>query len=173
MILLKLFLSFLKVGFFAVGGAYSFLPLIEKEVVQKYNWLSREEFLEVLSIVKVFPGAISIKYATYTGYKIAGFWGAAIANIGNFLAPALLVGLASFFYIKYKNLPAVKNAFSMIQLAIFAMIIAVAFQTISIDKLTQLKNLLVIISAFAIFLFTKIEPALIIICAGIMGILLK
>lgn len=173
MILLKLFLSFLKVGFFAVGGAYSFLPLIEKEVVQKYNWLSREEFLEVLSIVKVFPGAISIKYATYTGYKIAGFWGAAIANIGNFLAPAILVGLASFFYIKYKNLPVVKNAFSMIQLAIFAMIIAVAFQTISIDKLTQLKNLLVIILAFILFLFTRIEPALIIICAGILGIFLK
>lgn len=173
MLLLKLFLSFLKVGFFAVGGAYSFLPLIEKEVVQKYNWLSKEEFLDVLSMVKIFPGAISIKYATYTGYKIAGIWGALAANIGNFLAPALLVALASFFYLKYKERPQVKNAFNMIELAVFAMLIAVAFQTVSIDKLTQLRNLLVIILAFSLFLFTKIEPALIIICAGILGILLK
>ncbi|HAH21030.1 MAG TPA: chromate transporter, partial [Candidatus Omnitrophica bacterium] len=76
MILFKLFFSFLRVGFFAIGGAYSFLPLIEKEVVQKYGWLSKEEFLEVLGMVNIFPGAISIKYATYTGYKIAGIWGA-------------------------------------------------------------------------------------------------
>ena len=156
-----------------MGGAYSFLPLIEKEVVQKYNWLSKEEFMDVLSMVKIFPGAISIKYATYTGYKIAGIWGAAAANIGNLLAPALLVALASFFYLKYKERPQVKNAFNMIELAVFAMIIAVAFQTVSIDRLTQLKNLLVIISAFSFFLFTKIEPAMIIICAGILGILLK
>src|SRR3989338_1337438 len=110
MIILKLFLSFLKVGFFAVGGAYSFLPLIEKEVVQKYQWLSQEEFLEVLGMVKIFPGAISIKYATYTGYKVGGIWGAIAANTGNFLAPALLIGLASFLYIRYKNIPALKNA---------------------------------------------------------------
>lgn len=173
MLLLKLFLSFLKVGFFAVGGAYSFLPLIEKEVVQKYNWLSKEEFLDVLSIVKIFPGAISIKYATYTGYKIAGIWGVVAANVGNFLAPALLVALASLIYLKYKERPQVKSAFNMIELAVFAMIIALAFQTVSIDKLTQLRNLLVIILGFCLFLFTKIEPALIIICAGILGILLK
>src|SRR3989338_7735250 len=128
MILIKLFLSFLKVGFFAVGGAYSFLPLIEKEVVEKQQWLSKQEFLEVLGMVNIFPGAISIKYATYTGYKMGGIWGAVAANVGNFLAPALVIGLFSVFYLKYKDLPALKSAFSMIQMAVFAMIIAVAFQ---------------------------------------------
>ena len=173
MILVKLFLAFLRVGFFAVGGAYSFLPLIEKEVVQKYNWLSREEFLEVLGMVQVFPGAISIKYATYTGYKIAGIWGAVVANIGNFLAPASLISLASIFYVKYKNLPHFKSAFNMVQLAVFAMIIALAFQSISIDKLVQAKNLLIIVLAFILFLYTKIHPALIIISAGLLGVFLK
>jgi len=72
MVLLKLFLSFLKIGLFAIGGAYSFLPLIERETVQYHHWLDKPEFLEVLGIVKIFPGAISIKFATYTGYKVAG-----------------------------------------------------------------------------------------------------
>lgn len=170
MILLKLFLSFLKVGFFAIGGAYSFLPLIEKEVVQRYQWLSKEEFLEVLGMVKIFPGAISIKYATYTGYKIAGIWGAVAANIGNFLAPALLIAFASFLYLRYKNVPAVKSAFEAIQLAVFAMIIAVAFQTVSPLKLFQLKSILIIILSFILFIYTKIEPALIIVLAGVIGI---
>jgi len=47
MILLKLFLVFLRIGFFAIGGAYSFLPLMEKELVQNYQWLDKPEFLEV------------------------------------------------------------------------------------------------------------------------------
>lgn len=173
MILIKLFLAFLKVGFFAIGGAYSFLPLIEKEVVQRYQWLSREEFLEVLGIVKIFPGAISIKYATYTGYKVAGLGGAIAANIGNFLAPALLIGFASFLYLRYKNLPAIKNAFSIIQLVVFAMILAVAFQTADMNRLIQLRSLIIIAVSFAIFIYTKIDPALIIICAGILGVFIK
>ena len=48
MILVRLFISFLRVGLFAIGGAYSFLPLIEKEVVQRYHWLTKEEFLDIL-----------------------------------------------------------------------------------------------------------------------------
>ena len=173
MILLRLFLAFLKVGFFAIGGAYSFLPLIEKEVVQNYNWLSKNEFMEVLGMVKIFPGAISIKYATYTGYKIAGIRGAVVSNVGNLLAPALLIGLASIFYTKYKDLLPIKNAFNMIQLAVFAMIIAVAFQTVSMAQLTQARNILIIALSFILFSFTKIDPALIIICAGILGVFLK
>lgn len=173
MILVKLFLAFFQIGLFAVGGAYSFLPLIEKEVVQKYQWLSKEEFLDVLGITSVFPGAISIKFATYTGYKIAGVWGAVLANIGNMLAPCLIVIGASLFYLKHKNAPLVKSAFGMIELAIFAMIVAVAFQSINPVKLIQPRNLVVIILTFGLFLYARIHPAIIIISAGIIGIIWK
>lgn len=173
MILLNLFLVFFRVGLFAIGGAYSFLPLIEKEVVQQYQWLTKEEFLDVLGIVKIFPGAISIKYATYTGYKIAGLPGAIIANIGNLLAPAVLILFASILYAKYKELPAVKSAFSTIQLVIFAMIIALAFEIVTINNLTHFRSLLIIILSFTLFIYTKIHPALIILCAGMLGAILK
>ena len=173
MILVKLFLAFFQIGLFAIGGAYSFLPLIEKEVVQKYQWLSKEEFLDVLGITSVFPGAISIKFATYTGYKMAGIWGAALANIGNMFAPCLILIGASFFYLKHKNAPLVKNAFGMVEMAIFAMIIAVAFQSINPVKLIQPRNIIVVILTFSLFLYTKIHPALIIISAGVIGIIWK
>lgn len=171
--LIKLFISFLRIGLFAIGGAYSFLPLIEKEVVQKYHWLTKEEFLDVLGVVRVFPGAISIKYATYTGYKMAGASGAIVANLGNFLAPAIFVLFALGLYAKYKDLPSVKGAFNMIQLVVFAMIIAVAFQLININQLMQLRSLLIIIISFILFTYTRIHPALIIIGAGIWGALLR
>ena len=169
MILVKLFLSFLKIGMFAIGGAYSFLPLIEREVVDKYHWLTKEEFLDVLGITRVFPGAISIKYATYTGYKIGGWPGAIVANLGNILVPATLIIFASALYTKYKHLPSVKGAFNMIQLVVFAMIIAVAIQLMSVNQLLHVKNLLIILVSFFLFIYTKIHPAVLIIIAGFIG----
>lgn len=173
MILISLFLAFLRVGLFAIGGAYSFLPLIEREVVGKYHWLSREEFLDVLGMVNVFPGAISIKYATYTGYKMAGVPGAIFANLGNISAPGLFIIFASLFYAHYKDMPAVKNALEAIRLAIFAMIIAVAFQTVDIANLMQARSLLIIIFSFILLFYARLHPAILIIFAGILGIFWK
>ncbi len=171
MVLINLFLSFLRTGLFAIGGAYSFLPILEKELIEKYHWLTKEEFLDVLGIVKIFPGAISIKFATYTGYKTSGVAGVIVANVGNLLAPVILVIFASALYAKYKDLPAVKAALKMIELAVFSMIIAVAFQLVNVSEFLNLKSLIVIIVCFIMFLFTKIHPALIIIAAGIFGML--
>lgn len=171
MIYYQLFLSFFKIGLFAVGGAYSFLPLTEKEIVEKYQWLTRAEFLDISGFVKIFPGAISVKYATYTGYKMGGVMGAIIANFANFLAPAVCVMLASIFYSKYREVPAVKSAFKAVQLVVFAMIIAVAFQTINLSQLKNVFSLVVITAAFSLFIFTRIEPAVIILLAAVLGAL--
>jgi chromate transporter len=160
---------FLRIGLFAIGGAYSFLPLLHKEIVERYGWLTKEEFLEVLGVVKIFPGAISIKFATYTGYKMAGWLGAAIANVANLLSPALLIIFATYLYNNYKNAPQVKGAFEMVQIAVFAMIVAVAFQTINVQELIKWRNLIVVCVAFILFMFTKIHPAFIIIGAGLLG----
>lgn len=172
MILFKLFLVFLRIGLFAIGGAYSFLPLIEKEVVERFDWLTKEEFLDILGVARIFPGAISIKYATYTGYKIAGIMGAIVANLGNMFVPSLSIIFISILYFKYKDLAPLRGAFDMIHLTLFAMIIAVAFRLINIDQLIQLKNILIIVISFVLFIYTKVHPALIIIGAGIIGALL-
>ena len=169
MILLKLFFSFSKIGLFAIGGAYSFFPLAEKEVVQYHQWLDKAEFLEVLGISKVFPGAISIKIATYTGYKVAGVPGVIAANLGNLLAPTLLILVVTCLYLKYKDLPIVKAAFTMIQYVVFAMIIAVAFQLVDKTHIFELKHIGIIAISFLLFTFTRVHPAFIIVSAGLLG----
>jgi chromate transporter len=168
-IYLQLFWSFFKVGLFAIGGAYSFLPLIEREVVERHAWLTKPEFLEVSGFVKMFPGAISVKYATYVGNKTAGFKGAVIANVANLLAPAACVMLAMFFYRKHQSEPGVKSAFKAIQLVVFAMILATAFQTVDIELLRRGASLALVVVAFCLFFMTKIEPAIIILFAALLG----
>ena len=110
----------------------------------------------------------------YMGCTQGGVIYAAIAaNIGNFISPMLLVTFASIFYIKYKNIPALKGAFHMIQLVMFSMIISVAFQLININQLIQPRSLFVIIITSILFIYTKVNPALIIVCAAILGAFLK
>ena len=171
MVLINLFLAFSRISLFAVGGAYSFLPLIEKEVVQKYHWLTKEEFMDVAGITQIFPGAISIKYATYTGYKIGGVFGVISANLGNILLPALLIIFASVLYTKYKDSAAAKAALDSVRLAIFAMIIAMAFQLVDIHSVIETKKLLIIILSFALVFYTKTHAALVIIMAAVLGII--
>ena len=173
MLLLKLFVAFFKIALFAFGGAYSFLPLMESELVQNHHWLEKAEYLEIIGITKLFPGAISIKFATYTGYKIAGIPGAVIANIANLMPPVLFVIVASLFYSKYKNIPFVKSGLEMIQYAVFAMIIAVAIQLVDKTQIFQLRHIIIIMASFGLFFYVKVHPAFIIIAAGILGAMLK
>lgn len=172
-VLINLFLVFFRISLFAIGGAYSFLPLIEKEAVIRSQWLTKEEFLDIAGVNQIFPGAISIKYATYTGYKIAGIFGAIFANLGNILAPAILMMFFLFIYARFKEFPRAQSALEAVRLVVFAMIIAVAFQTVNIDKIVNIKSVAIIILSFILFIYTKIHPALVIVLAGITGIIWK
>lgn len=169
MILVKLFLVFFRVGFFAIGGAYSFLPLMENELVNNNNWLKKSEFLEVVGMTELFPGAISIKFATYTGYKVAGVPGVIVANVANMLPPAFCMLLASLVYAKYRDMPVLKAALEMIRYAVAAMVVAIAIKMVDKSQVIQLKYLAVIVVSFALFTLTKIHPAFIIIAAAIYG----
>jgi len=173
MILLKLFLVFLRVGFFAIGGAYSFLPLLEKELVQNHQWLDKPEFLEVVGMAQMFPGAISIKFATYAGYKVAGIPGIIVANVANLLPPAFCMVLISLVYAKYRSIPFIKASLEMVRYAVFAMIIAIAIHLIDKNQAIQLKYLIVIVVSFVLFTLAKLHPAIIIIGAAFYGGLLK
>jgi len=173
MIYWQLFLAFFKIGLFAIGGAYSFLPLTEREAVERYHWLTRGEFLEISGLVKVFPGAVSVKYATYVGSKVAGLGGALVANVANLLAPVTFILFATVLYRKYRDVPAVGSAFLAIQLAVFAMIIAAAFKTVEPQMLLRWPALILVAVAFVLFTYTKVEPALILLCAALLGALLR
>jgi chromate transporter len=173
MVLLHLFAAFLKVGFFAIGGAYSFLPLTEKEVVESHHWLEKPEFLEVTGMVELFPGAISIKFATYVGYKVAGIPGAIVANVANMLPPVLFMIVASFLYVRFAKEPWAQGGLLMVRYAVFAMLIAIALRLVTWDRLVEWKTLPVVIVAFLLMMLTKVHPALIIIGAALYGGLVK
>lgn len=168
--LFELFISFFKVGSFSFGGAYSLIPLIEREVVKNNSWLNNEEFLRVLGMVEIFPGAISIKFATYTGYKVAGIFGAVAANLGNIIAPATLIMIALYFYSHFEKNITVQKAFVGVKFAIVGMIAAIMYQY-AIKNSVDVKSFLFLILGAALIYFFNLHPAYVVIISAIAAII--
>ena len=173
MILVELFIAFFKIGLFTIGGAYSFIPLVEREVVLRHGWLTANEFLEVIGMTQILPGGISIKFATYVGYKEAGIPGVLAANLGNILPPAVLMVGVMLIYKHFRETAAMKGAFNLIRIAVFSMIIAVAFRLFGIGNLTSFKSIILAACFLVLFLAGRIHPAFIIVGAGILGALFR
>ncbi len=104
MILLELFISYLKIGFFGFGGGYAMLSLIQNEIVVQHEWLTAAEFADIVAISQITPGPIAINSATYVGYTVAGVWGSIIATVAVCLpAMTLMVLLTRFFLRLHAN----------------------------------------------------------------------
>ena len=103
MIYLQLFLSFLQVGMFSIGGGYAALPLIQSQVVNQYQWLTMGEFTDLITIAEMTPGPIAVNSATFVGIRIAGIPGALIATFGCILPSCFIVSFLAFLYYRYKK----------------------------------------------------------------------
>lgn len=124
MIYLQLFLSFLQVGLFSIGGGYAAMPIIQSEVVNGYGWLSMEEFTDLITIAEMTPGPIAVNSATFVGIRIAGMPGAVIATLGCILPSCVIVSLLAYIYYKYKNVAALQSVLSSLRPAVVALIAA-------------------------------------------------
>ena len=122
MIYLKLFLNFLKVGLFSIGGGYAAMPLIESVVVDKYAWLTMSEFTDLVTIAEMTPGPIIVNGATFAGIRIAGIPGALVATAGSIFPSLIIVSLLSFLYYKYRNVNSLQAVLKSLRPAVVALI---------------------------------------------------
>ena len=119
----KLFWIFFKIGAFTFGGGYAMIPLIQKEVVENNQWITDDDILDIIAIAESTPGPIAINSATFVGYKVAGFWGAAAATTGVVLPSFVIILAISFVLNQFQNLKAVKYAFFGIRAGVLALLI--------------------------------------------------
>ena len=92
MIYLELLWRFFRIGFFTVGGGYAMLPLMQQEI-ELNQWITQQEFIDIIAIAEMTPGPISINAATFIGYRVAGVFGSIVTTTAIIL-PSLLIILA-------------------------------------------------------------------------------
>lgn len=136
--LLRLFFTFFKIGAFTFGGGWAMIPVIEREIVDKNNWLSREDFLDLLAVVQALPGILAVNISVAVGDKIRGTRGSITAAIGTIM-PSFLMILAIAIFLTpelIKSNPTVNHIFMGIRPAVVALIIAPVLTTGKSARLT-------------------------------------
>lgn len=173
MIYLQLFWTYLKIGLFGFGGGYAMISLIQHEVVEKHEWLSSSEFTDIIAISQVTPGPIGINSATYIGFTVTeSVLGSIVATVAVMLPSFVLVLLIAKMYSKFKQNKYVEDVFSGLRPAVIGLILSAALLLMNRENFIDNKSILIFIAAFMLTKYTKIHPILMIVLAGISGLIL-
>ncbi len=121
-LLWTLFISFIQVGLFSVGGGYAAIPLIQEQIVNNHKLLTMAEFTDLITIAEMTPGPISINSATFVGQRVYGTLGAVICTIGVILPSFIICLTLAYFYYKYKNFSGVQTVLGALRPAVVALI---------------------------------------------------
>lgn len=122
----QLFASFFKIGAFTFGGGWAMISIIEREIVDKYHWIERQDFLDLLAVAQSLPGILAVNIATAVGDKLHGWRGSAVASVGCILPSFLIILIIAIFLTPdmIKNNHVISSIFMGIRPAVVALIVA-------------------------------------------------
>ncbi|MBR3114179.1 MAG: chromate transporter [Bacteroidaceae bacterium] len=116
------FLTFLKIGLFTIGGGYAMIPLIEREVVERRQWLKREEFLDLMSLSQALPGVFAVNFSIYIGHRLRGLRGSLALAAGVVLPSFVIILLVAMFFSAFADNRVVEAIFRGVRPAVVALI---------------------------------------------------
>lgn len=167
---IELFTVFFRIGLFTLGGGYAMLPLIEREVVEKKQWLDGKEFLDALAIAQSLPGPIAVNTGVFVGYKKAGILGAMVGTLGVVGPSFMCMVTIAMFFVGIKDSPTVAAIFTGIRPAVAALIAASVWSLGKKAKLTWLTGGIALAAALAVWL-GGVSPALVVVALALVGVL--
>ena len=122
-LLWELLLTFAKIGLFTFGGGYAMISLIHHTCVEQKKWISEDEMLNLTVIAESTPGPIAINCATYVGFKMAGFAGAAAATLGMVLPSFVIIYAISMYFDRFLEIAIIAKAFRGIKVGVGVLIL--------------------------------------------------
>ena len=170
--LLKLYAAFFRIGAFTFGGGYAMLPMLEKEIVEKYKWATMEELMDYFAIGQCTPGVIAVNTATFIGHKKMGVIGGIVATLGVITPSIIIISLIALVLDAVSKNSVVQHAFAGIGVAVCAVLIQ-AVTKIGKAGLVDKTTWVIGIGAFLMTAVFEISTILIIILAGVVGVICK
>ena len=168
MIWLQLLYVYLKIGIFGFGGGYAMLSLIQADVVDRYKWISLQEFTDIVAISQI--GYTAIHNAGYS--PVMAVLGSCLTTFAVCLPSFILVLVISYFFAKFKNNKYVVAAFTGLRPATVGLIAAAALMLMNKENFIDYKSFLIFAAAFILTWKFKVHPILMIVLAGIAGLIL-
>ena len=150
-ILVDLFFTFAKIGLFTFGGGYAMISMIENNCVERKQWITHDEMINITVIAESTPGPIAINCATFTGYKKAGFMGALVATLGMISPSFIVIYFISTFLDNFLELTIIANAFKGIKIAVGFLILDAAITMVKKMHKKKLPRAIMVCSCIAMF----------------------
>ena len=147
---LQLFTTFMKIGAFTFGGGWAMIPIIEREVVDRHKWISKEDFLDQLAITQSLPGILAVNISVLVGNKLRGVKGSLVAALGTILPSFVMILLIAMFFTRIYNDPTVVSIFKGIRPAVVALIIVPVLTTARNARINRYTVIIPIVVAIAI-----------------------
>lgn len=171
--LLKLFKTFFTLGFFAFGGGYSMIPLIEREIVEKHKIISKDKFTDIVSISGGLPGAIGLNIAIFIGKVSCGLKGAVVGAIASLLPSLIIISSLMILFSNVSDNLYVKKALIGVSGVVVAFILYATYK-IAMGAFKNKWYMLITLGTFIISMgFPKIPLPFLIIGAMIIGIVIE
>ncbi len=153
---LQLFLTFSKIGAFTFGGGWAMISIIQREIVEKHQWIEQKDFLDLLAVAQSMPGILAVNISVVIGDRLKGLKGSICAAIGTIL-PSFLMILAIAIFLTpdtIKNNAVISRIFKGIRPAVVALIIAPVLTTARAAGITW--KTVVIPETVALLIYSKI-----------------
>ena len=168
----KLFLSTFYISAFTFGGGYVIVPLMKKRFVEDYKWIEEKEMLDMIAIAQSSPGAIAVNTSVIVGYRMGGVLGALVTVLGTVTPPLIILSLISMAYEMVIDNRMVQCVLKGMQIGVAAVVMDVVITMVGqILKEKKAISLMILIVAFVVAYFTRINIAFIILGSGLIGIL--
>ncbi|MFI3207878.1 MAG: chromate transporter [Eubacteriales bacterium] len=171
-ILWELYQAFFRIGLLTFGGGYAMLPMLKREVVDRYKWITEEEMLDIYAIGQCTPGIIAINTATYIGYKKGGVLGGIIATLGEVTPSLIIITLIASVLKNFMDLPIVLHAFVGIRIVVCALMMSSVVQMAKSGVKDRI-GFVLFLATILLLLFTPVTTIMIIIMAAVAGIIIS
>ena len=180
MVLIELFLAFLKIGAFTFGGGYAMIAMIQAEA-ERHGWLTPEELVDFVALSESTPGPLAVNMATFVGMRTGGIPGAIIATLGIVLPSFIIILIIAKCFEKYKKNKAVGGIMSGLKPAVVGLI-ATAFLSVArtvffssgisaaVFSTAGFWAFLGLFAVTAVLAFKKVHPIRIILLSAVIGI---
>ncbi|MBQ6332488.1 MAG: chromate transporter [Clostridia bacterium] len=169
MSLLKLYLMFLKIGSLMIGGGYSMLPLLIRELVERNRIITEDELTDYMAVAQCTPGVIAVNTATFVGYKVRKLIGSIVATLGVITVPMVLITLIAAVLKPLMQYEIVGHIFAGIRLAVCALITASVYKLFK-KSVTNVTTFALFLLAFLFVAVGGVSPVFIVLGAAIVGL---
>lgn len=128
--LVNIFLAFLKIGLFSIGGGYAVIPMIQQQVVDQLGWLTMQEYTDIITISQMTPGPLAVNTSTFVGIRLGGMPGAVVATVGCILGGCVISLVFYRFYLQLKENLVVEHVIAGLKSVSLGLIISAAFSMV-------------------------------------------